>query len=486
MNNKKGWLSFVRLTMIFVPLTALSLFAHLGFYTRLIADDYVTAASLKKYGYWGAQEFWWSNWSGRYSFTALITGLEFFEPDITSILPAIFIVLWLCSIGWAFFQIFELSNFNHPYLLSINVASVITWITIKSLIHYPEITFWMTGILTYSISVISLALITGYFAKRWRDSSDLRITEMFTIFFVVFLVSGFSETIVVIQISMLVTVMFFLFVQTREKWKVTLKLFSPAIVGSFLSMLVIFLAPGNSVRIGGEPAFPAAHELLSRFYESFLQALLFIPGWTRDRTVVALFAVLFGVFANVFYRLEDSNIKPSRTINTFIKTATVIFLGIWASLTPSYVIRGFAPPERALLISFFLLSCLTVYFGWVIMNTLRYFLTDKFLMGYRIAAVFTISALLWFGPISTIFAGIRSDSILKTYASLWDERDQYIRESAAKGRRRVVVKNFSRAEELRELPKDSIWILGDFDENPAYWINQGAAMYYGVDVIASE
>ena len=61
-----------------IPLISLLVFAYLGTFTRYISDDYFSVASLHEHGYWGAQTYWWANWTGRYSFIALVLFIDLF------------------------------------------------------------------------------------------------------------------------------------------------------------------------------------------------------------------------------------------------------------------------------------------------------------------------------------------------------------------------------------------------------------------------
>jgi len=63
---------------IFVIILALPLVmvAWIGFYSRYVADDFWTAGYLRTLGFWDAQRYWYLSWSGRYSFTFLVSLVE--------------------------------------------------------------------------------------------------------------------------------------------------------------------------------------------------------------------------------------------------------------------------------------------------------------------------------------------------------------------------------------------------------------------------
>ena len=64
---------WIFLALSLLPLAA---WACLGFFTRYLADDYSTSSVLLKKGFWQMQTVWYSTWSGRYSFTFLVSLVE--------------------------------------------------------------------------------------------------------------------------------------------------------------------------------------------------------------------------------------------------------------------------------------------------------------------------------------------------------------------------------------------------------------------------
>ncbi|GAB4430734.1 MAG: hypothetical protein Kow002_19080 [Anaerolineales bacterium] len=333
---------------------------------------------------------------------------------------------------------------------------------------------------------ILLAIGAGYYFKRFFQKESVRTAEWAIFLLLAFISGGFSETIVAAQIAILGIVLLVSFAGKSQFRKNRIWLSGAGLVGSLLSLVVNLLSPGNLIRAGDALELSSASNLWSRFYESFVQAVVFIPNWFVNRTVVAAFALLIGMFINLFYWREFKEMGYQRTIKRFMITTLIIFIGVWASLSPSFVIRGFAPPERALLIPYFLTSCLAVYWGWLGAGFLRNFLSSAHLKWLQVAIPLLLYIVLYFGPVSTGLSGIKFLPDLQTYSRMWDERDQFLRESAARGEKHVTVTNFHRHEALRRFEKSSVWMLGDFDEEPTYWINTGAAWYYGLDTISSE
>ena len=144
MQSRNRWAKLMFFAMLFM-LAALAIYAYLGTFTRYMADDYCTAGTIKNHGFWGAQTYWWQNWSGRYSFTFVVSFVELMGLRIVPILPALLISLWLFSIVWACLPILKKIKVSNYIFVGIFTASLILWLTYRSVDDYPQIVFWQTG-----------------------------------------------------------------------------------------------------------------------------------------------------------------------------------------------------------------------------------------------------------------------------------------------------------------------------------------------------
>ena len=155
-------------------LAALAVYAYLGIFTRYMADDYCSLSTLRQAGFWGAQVQWWQDWSGRYSFSFLITLVELLGVGIVPILPALAIALWLFSMVWGCRPLFQKLKISYYSPAGIFAASAALWITYRSIDDYPQVVFWQTGILTYPVSLILFFLGGGAALRRTRNPDRVR------------------------------------------------------------------------------------------------------------------------------------------------------------------------------------------------------------------------------------------------------------------------------------------------------------------------
>lgn len=479
----RNWIKLNRVLILLAPLASLMVFAVMGFHSRYLSDDYISTFYLQDKGFWGAQVFFWNNWTGRYSFITTLLFFELFDVAIAPILPTLYLLFWLTSLGWATYHLIK-DQTSSPLLLSLCIACLITWTSIRSVDTYPEIIFWLTGIINYASSPILLALGAGYYLKRSGNAVEVRKFEAVFFLIFAFISGGFSETVVAAQVAILSVAMVIAFVSksqnTIQRW-----LLAAALTGSLLSLGVNLLSPGNFTRAGDVVEFSSAAKILPQLKNSLIQAIDFMPAWFKSDTFPSLLALLTGAFLNLFFQDEKPNVSISWGLKQFGLAGMVVLFGIWAALSPSFVIRGFAPPGRALLIPYFFASILAIYLGWLTMCVLRTLFPKKLVDWAYLGLPLALYLVIFAGPISTTTGSIKFLPHLQTYSRMWDERDQLLRESAAQGLKRVSVTNFQRHPALSQFDHSSVWMVGDFDEEPSYWINRGAAWYYGIKRISS-
>jgi len=508
MNGKKSLIvTCIKIGVPLVTIGSLLVFAYLGLYSRYISDDFFSATVLRTYGYWDTQVFYWKFWTGRYSFIALISFVELFGPRVVTILPALFLFLLTFSVGWATYQLISQNGFDNPVLLSLSLASVIPWVSIRSLSQYSQLVFWQTGILNYTISPILLALGIGMLIKRFRSDADAKLPTLLAFTGFAFIIGGFSEIAVAVHIALLGGTILLVAWKKDSRKKNKLLLLGPLMLGSILSLVVMSLAPGNYVRattsvgayawmkelslstdlasgrIGSLLTFP---QLLAGLYDSLIQALLFIPKWFNERTTFALWSFLVGVFLKLFYPKNKTNEDIKDLFRSLLENGFIVFLGVWAAFAISYVPRGVPPPERALFLPYFLATCLVIYSGWIVASMLYPRLPRSAFAIAQAAITIMVYTGLVLGPVFTSIGGIRLLPAIKTYANLWDERDQKIRESAARGEKTITVTDFQKHPGLQDMGELTIWKEGELEEDPNYWTNQAAAWYYGVDAISAK
>ena len=481
--EKPRGINIIFLLLLGFMLCALGVYAYLGTFTRYMADDYATASILVTKGFWGAQHYWWTHWSGRFSFTFIVSFVELFGLRFVPILPSLIIAIWLFGVTWASIPFLKSLNLKNPVVGSVFIACVVLWVTYRSVDDYPQIVFWQTGILTYPISPIAFLFGTGVAVRRAPTASRIKLIELTLWFLYAFFVGGFSETGVVIQISLIaVLLLILLALKVNKLGKAHLPVLLASFFGSIASLIVIFVAPGNIVRSGGYGKIPSLGDTL---LGSLKETLLFIPNMVERYTLAYLFCFVAGFFlVNVFWS-ENKLLKSDAIAKMFVTSFLIVEAGVLAGILPAYVLRGAVPPERVLLFAYFLVACFVILSG----GTLALLVRLK--MSVQKSTVLQWISLLFLAVFMSVtvipFLGSQLQIIppLMEYSEKWDERHQILISASKSGERVVMVDSFGGMSSLRKL-RTKLWISGDFEDSASHWVNRAAAVYYGVDEIVAK
>lgn len=476
------WSRLVVLLMLVFMLAALGLYAYLGTFTRYMADDYFTAASVKNEGFWGAQVFWWQNWSGRYSFTFLITLVELFGLRLVPVLPALIILLWVAAIVYVCLPLLKASRVAGSLYAGIILACAALWLTYRSFEDYPQVVFWQTGILTYPISPILFLLGTGIALRRASSVIPIKWLELFVWFVCAFIAGGFSETGVVIQLALLTLLLLSLRVLQTERKRVLTPILLAVLGGSLLSAVVMAASPGTLVRSGWYQQLPALGPSL---LGSFREAVLFIPHFVEYHTILSVFGLLAGAFVVYFCMPDENQFGKTTLMKHFVVSLVLACTGIWAGILPAYLLRGAVPPERALLFSNFLTACLLIDWGAITALLLRSSLPKATRTFQTSISLGLLTFVIVWLVVPAFLSQLQLIEPLRAYSALWDERDQSLMRASQKGESIVITQDFMKVDALRKL-RTKLWLMGDFETSADYWINQGAAQYYGVDQIIAK
>lgn len=490
-------------TLLFlVPLLSLVILAYMGIFSRYMSDDYHTAYNLNARGLWGMFSYYWELWTGRYSFLALLGIVELLGPKVVPVLPGLMIVLSYAAVSWMSFQILKSMEMDKPVLISLCLGGLITWISIRSLFLYPEILFWQTGIINYSVSPLLVALGVGLLLRRLRSQVPITIGEMLVVSLLAFLGGGFSEGAVAVQITLPVLALLVAAVKPTRNRRQIVSLAGAVLSGSLMSLIVMALSPGNLARA----IYPLNNEFGSSYDADNIQniggwilrtntgsrildALSFtwftIMNWIANRTVLASLAFCTGLYLGLIHVIPGIRLDTKVIFRSLVTAGVFAYLIILAAITPSFAARGIAPPERALLLPMFFLVSFVIYSGWCFGGIFSGISSGRLVSWIQTGVAGLAILCLLAGPLATLVSNIRTIPVLKSYAAIWDERDRLIRLHVSSGGRTIVVASIQKAKELSKLQPDSIWKVGDIDEDPDYWVNRAAAQYYGLEEIST-
>jgi hypothetical protein len=456
--------------------------AYLGTFTRYLADDYSTSGALVRMGFWKAQYFWYQAWSGRFSFTFLISLVELAGVQIVPWLPLTGIVLWSSALYWTLKQLFKTLNIHITKIWMGILATIIIFSTVKSFHEYAQVIFWQTGILTYQISLIFITIIVGVFLKRFllTDRRNPSVWE-YCAWFLIFLIGGgFSETWVIIQIS-LTGLAFIASVLTQKSHHNPdmLRVLLISFLASWTALLIIAKSPGNMNRdtVMAELSFDL---LRYAIVSAFLDLPRFLSTWVISNTTLVFLLFLAGLCAG----WHQPHIEKTKN---FLWLGLVLLLGtyilFWAGFVPQYAVMGIRPAERAMFMPMFLFQWALVLFGVFLgLQSGSRFSPQVYQYG-RALAFACLALTLFLIPVRAAFSFASLIPDLRLYARLWDERDSALRQAAAQGQKNVVAASLRHNPALHNI-QSTFWIEADLQDPADHWINQEAANYYGLAAIS--
>jgi len=463
-----------------VLLIPLAVHGLIGSYSRYVADDFCTAGSLRRLGFFSSQVNWYLTWSGRFSFMFTIHTLQLFGTGISRFGTLIVLVVWL-SAGLALFSQLLIKA---PKRTRLPAATALGAYTVAAtLLGAPNLyqsLYWLTGAMTYSLP---LALATGYGAwlaaravDRERRASRVGILLLgfgWTLF-----TGGFSETMVVVQTSLLgAALLAALVLRADPRWRGLLAPASAGFVGSIAALVLVVSAPGNAVRLGLMTA-PSSLPLVLR--RTFMDLRIFVSLALRQMGPWLVAGVVLAVFVPVIAGAFERTQQPragSAWLPAVLLIPIVTVLLMYASILPyEYALSNY-PDGRVLVTTQYLMVLGLMLWGIALGRVLarRFPLLARPSTGWRLAALLLLLAGAgWFAFVSSGEAfGWYPEA--REFAQLWDVRDQAARQAVRDGERVVMLRSLSHIGGLSEIARE-----------PGFWVNVCVAQTYGLRQVTAK
>lgn len=450
-----------RLTLglnLFTLLIALFVFAYMGYYSRFIADDYCFALHFKQRPFLETLLVRYQGIPGGNRFTNSFlfslanalggaSGLRFF--------PAGMIAIWglgLTALGYSI-------SYRWAYSLPLPPPFLASWLIFYALWQAPQryqTLYWYTSSATHFAPLVFLFPLLA-FLTRQTPPSPWWIHPLNGMLF--FLLGGFSEPPTAMLIVAFTLVLLLTFTDRRlMPWR---PLLLWPLVGLSAAMLVMALAPANSLRMDAPPPLSLFLYRLVRFPLDYIwDSLITQP--------VPSFLSAFGILLVV---LTAENLRVSFTLRKILLMALVLlvimYLLIAASFAPSIYGQSY-PVARARFTARVILTLTLILegalFGMMLKSIPRL---------QRSLVPLLLLLLLAFYPLRAAVNMWQNE--LPRYqqrAAAWDARHAHILAQIAEGKKDILVEQLNGFEQVKEL-----------DSDPRHWVNRCAAAYYGVESI---
>ena len=381
---------FLILSFLSIILSIRLIFTLIIFFWNIPqTDDFCFMAKIYDYGVFGSIRWWYMNWQGRYLpqfFTNLI--LVLYKVSDSMLLYGFFIIILFClSLYRCIVNIF--SKFNLKISISDKYIFIIFSISIFCLLldfHMDSSTlYWVNVSTMYFLGIIFLLLGLSELLSPQR-----RISSFLILFFSFIYVGCSSE-----HFALLVLVLLFSFY--------ILQRFYSNIIGEFLfqnklfwafiscltSFLVMYLAPGNSVRLStiNQPSFLKGLQNIPEFLNILYYNRLSINSGYLIFTF--FFSLAYGFYFSKRFIINGIQLKKILILSSSIvfylifgtififsflldyKGSTRAFVHISLAITLFFVCFGFLfgifiNPVQKRYVNFIFFLSVSIYFSTVL------------------------------------------------------------------------------------------------------------------------
>jgi hypothetical protein len=468
--------------LVFGLITAAPLFFHgyVGTYTRYIADDFCTAGSLRTYGLLESQVYWYTSWSGRYSFTFMINALESLGAGAAQLLPFLLILAWVLTLSFLIRNVIRMIGLEAPISATIVIAALIELAILAGVGNRFQSIYWFTGIVTYTVPLVMLcAYLAILLTNRGERRLSIGAPGWLIISFVgMFFLGGFSETYVAVQTTLLGgLIVGTLFLGRSRSNRDYLKFLGLGLLGSVSSMIAIILAPGNSARATFLPERTGILLLLDR---TFLDLKIFLSRIFYEEFIALILVLVFPAVVLILLsspQQERRNLTTAQSFVILLGLPVMTVLLLLASILPyEYGVSSY-PDERVLMIARFTLyasmGVWSIFFGALLPQHVPISSSRIKLVGYTLLFVTVIlGVVLSIQELSTTF---EIAPRMTQFASSWDTRHEKLNQARAEGKNNVAAASLTHMGGLAEIGRD-----------PDEWINRCVAEWYGLDEVVAK
>ncbi|MDP9292152.1 MAG: DUF6056 family protein, partial [Verrucomicrobiota bacterium] len=451
--------------------------AYAGIYSRYSADDFCTAASLRSRGFLGAQLYWFTKWSGRFSFTFAVSLIELAGIRLVPALTFVHAVAWLLLLAWA---LEALTSFDGPRRNRIGnflIASILVSATLGAAPDLYQSFYWQIGILTYVTPFLILPAIAGVISSKRHPISRALLS-----FILAFVAAGFSETFAATQAGLATAILGTATVFRRRDFVVKLL---PGVLGAIAGAVIVAIAPGNKYRAISEAmdsSSPPSHDLVMAIHSLGNMTAAILKDAIHSRLLTALVVALPASVAISAKTTKTITGKSALIMLTLIGASTLVAVAF--SLAPvvyvQYSIRGdFGPATRLLIVPCFFRFAGLAAAGYVVgMCWKQTNLFKEHQWWLAPGLMLFLLCCCFYSSVNVIRRTIHGVPMLQEFAKRFDAQQRYLSTTKLQ----AVELEAPIMTELDSQGGDFFGTLG-MTANPQFWVNECAAEYYGVQTI---
>ena len=460
---------------ILTTFIGLGLYAYLGTFSRYGSDDYCLTTFFLQDDLIGRMIRRYFVTSGRYT-NILFIGLadKIFGWYNVAILPPLMLILLVLGLYLLLKEIAEMVAFRWNHWVTFFMAVSITYFSISQAPDLYETLYWRAGMTSHFAPLVLFLFLGAFLLKQIRNTRERSpsLWVQAVCFIGPFLVGGLSEPPTAMVITILFLAMCAVWWQGEgrsRRWTLVLLLW--ALLGALLALIVMALAPANSLRLQTAP--PGLLELVSGILRHPLE---FIVDTLRTLPIPTLISVTMpALLFYVKFSYSSQNLsRETRNRLGFLIIAVLLltYLLIAANFAPSVYGQSYPIPRARFAGRMLMTSALMIdgaLLGVLAANARMTFFRSIYLHRFAMLALI----LLVFYPLRGAW---RTSTEIPSYqerAAAWDLRDSEIRTLKAQGVQDLVI---------RFLPEEKLQDLGD---RTGFRLNRCASIIYGVNSIVA-
>lgn len=466
MTKRTAVVSFFLLT---IPALVLSLYAYLGFFSRLMADDFCTFNDAQRFKTLRFIWHWFNNWGGRYSAIATDELLDTIGATGVRYVPLVVLLIWTVISSLMCRELLQKTFLTrmHPLLSSaLGVGIVFTVISLSPGI--TKVLFWWNGMRTYIPPLISFTFHAAFLCWAMGGLKTKRQVwfGILASFIIALFSGGYNETFTLVQFMVFSasTGLFMLNKKTHSKSGLFL-LLAGAATGAALALTIMLISPGAALR---RDIFVSQPLDIMNILK--ITAVGYFDYLTQMLGNINKFTALIGLIFTTIWVGAQSGEKLANKWLVVLPVAGGVLIS-FASLIPSAYGLGQMPALRTFTVPTFTLV-LSLGYGGLLLGKWISTAADSTAL-YRITTILMLCAVSFISVSSWLNAmTLYADrGIYMEYASQWDSIDTQIKQAISDGAESVTI------------PATNNWArLDQPNQNPKYWATRCYSDFYGIQV----
>ena len=459
---------------ILTMLITLIIYGYLGMFTRYSSDDYCLSAFFLQDDLFGAIVRRYFISTSRYT-NVLFIGLadKLFGWHNVAILPALMLSLFVWGLYLLLKEIGETIKGGWTRWMVFFMALSVAYFSVTQAPDLYETLYWRAGMTSHFAPLVFIPFLGVFLLRQTRKASEHfpSLWVQAASFLIPFMIGGLSEPPTAWLITML-------FLACCAAWwwsdvryrKSRLIILIWALLGAIIALIVMAVAPANSLRMQTAP--PGLLVLLSRIinYPSYfiVDTLRTLPLPTLMS--VAIPAILF--YVKYVHPSQSLSTEASNRLEILMLVVLVLgYLFIAASFAPSAYGQSY-PVPRARFIGRLLMTVALMTEGALLGVLASQVSVSLQSMIFRNLAIVALMILALY-PLRTAWRIFGEVPVYQQRAEAWDIRESEILKLKAEGVQDLVVRFLS------NVP------IQDLGDRTGFRLNRCAAALYGVNSIVA-